>query len=66
MRKAAKLYSISYSDKELDIIYSFIMEHYEDLLNQDIYAFQEIRDQISPKLYKQLLNIYIDLKQKYL
>ena len=66
LREAAKKYNLSYTEDELEIIFCFINEHYQDLLNQDISCFNTIRSQINPELYKQLLCIYIELKQKYL
>jgi len=66
LRKAAKIYSISYQEEELDIIYQFIQNHYQDLLDQNTYVFEELKDKISSNLYKQILQIYMELKQKYL
>ena len=57
---------ISYTKDELIIVYQFIKYHYQDLLDENIKVFEEIRDKISPNLYKQLLNLYIEYKQKYL
>ena len=66
LRKVAKIYSISYQEEELDIIYQFIQNHYQDLLDQNTYVFEELKDKISSNLYKQILQIYMELKQKYL
>ena len=41
------------------------MYNYNDLLNQNIKVFESIRNKVSPKLYKELLNLYIEYK-KYL
>lgn len=62
----AKRKNISYTQDELIIIYQFIKYHYEDLLNENIKVFEELKEKINPILYKQLLNIYIEYKQKYL
>ena len=66
LEKYAKMYNISYTQDELIIVYQFIKYHYEDLLNENIKVFEEIKNKISPTLYKQLLSYYIDLKQKYI
>lgn len=58
--------NITYTDDEAIIIYNFIMYYYNDLLNENIKVFEHIRNKISPNLYKRLLNLYIDYKQKYL
>lgn len=57
--------NIKYTDDELIIIYNFIMYNYNDLLNQNIKVFESIRNKVSPNLYKELLNLYIEYK-KYL
>lgn len=58
--------NISYTKDELIVVYQFIKYHYNDLLDENIKVFEEIRDKINPNLYKQLLNLYIEYKQKYL
>ena len=58
--------NIIYTDRELDIIYSFIMDNYNELLNENVLVFQKIRNKISPVLYKKLINLYVEYKQKYL
>ena len=58
--------NITYTEEELDIIYSFILNNYNDLLNENIKVFEKIKNRISPNLYKRLLNLYIEYKQKYL
>lgn len=62
----AKKNNITYTNDELIIVYQFIKYHYNDLLDQNIKVFEEIRNKINPILYKRLLNLYIDYKQKYL
>lgn len=62
----AKNNNITYTNDELIIVYQFIKYHYNDLLDQNIKVFEEIRNKINPNLYKRLLNLYIDYKQKYL
>ena len=62
----ARKNNIIYTDRELDIIYSFIMDNYNELLNENVLVFQKIRNKISPVLYKKLINLYVEYKQKYL
>ena len=66
LEKFARSNNISYTQDELVIIYQFIKYHYEDLLNENIKVFEELKGKIHPVLYKQLLNLYIEYKQKYL
>ena len=58
--------NIEYKEDELIIIYQFIKYHYHDLLDKNIKEFEEIKEKINPNLYKKLLHLYIDYKQKYL
>lgn len=66
LEEFAKKKDISYTQDELLVVYQFIKYHYQDLLDENIKVFEEIRKKISPNLYKQLLNLYIEYKQKYL
>lgn len=62
----AKKNNISYTSDELLVVYQFIKYNYNELLNENIKVFEEIRNKVSPTLYKKLLNLYIEYKQKYL
>ena len=62
----AKKNNISYTNDELLVVYQFIKYNYNELLDENIKVFEEIRNKVSPTLYKQLLNLYIEYKQKYL
>lgn len=57
---------IPYTNDEAIIVYNFIKYYYNDLLNENIKVFEQIKNKISPNLYKRLLNLYVDYKQKYL
>lgn len=58
--------NISYTDDELNTIYHFIMYYYQDLLDENIKVFDIIKNKINPNLYKKLLNLYVEYKEKYL
>lgn len=62
----ANKHNLSYTKDELIIIYQFIKYNYKELLNQNIKVFEEIKNKINPNLYKKLLVLYIEYKQKYL
>ena len=66
LRNFAKINNITYNDDELVIVYNFIMYNYNDLLDENIKVFESIKDKINPILYKKLINLYIEYKQKYL
>ena len=42
------------------------MKYYEELLNENIKVFEILKPQISNTLYKKLINLYVDYKQKYI
>ncbi len=57
--------NIEYTQDELVQVFEFIQYYYNDLLDENIKVFEQIRNKISPNLYKTLLHLYIDYKQKY-
>ena len=66
IKRFADKNNIIYTNDEAIIVYNFIMYYRNDLLDENIKVFELIKNKISPKLYKDLLNLYIDYKQKYL
>ena len=66
IKRFADKEKIAYTDDEAIIIYNFIMYYYNDLLDENIKVFEHIKNKISPYLYKNLLHLYFDYKQKYL
>lgn len=66
LKKFADIKNLKYTDDEAIIIYDFIMYNYNELLNENIKVFESIRDKLNPVLYKELLNLYIEYKKKYL
>ena len=66
LKNFARINNITYNEDEIVIIYNFIMYNYNDLLDENIKVFETIKDKINPTLYKKLINLYIEYKQKYL
>ena len=66
LEKFAIEYKLQYTQDELLIIYNFIKYYYNDLLNNNIKVFENIKNKINPILYKKLLDLYIDYKKRYL
>lgn len=66
LEEFARKNNITYTQDELIVVYNFIKYNYNDLLDENIKVFENIKDKISPKLYRDLLNLYIEYKQKYL
>ena len=66
LEKFARMNNINYTKDELIVVYNFILNNYNEILDENINVFLKIRDKISPELYKKLLNLYVEYKQKYL
>ncbi len=66
IKEFANKKNIIYTNDEAIIIYNFIMYYYNDLLNDNIKVFEHLKNKISPNLYKMLLNLYVEYKNKYL
>ena len=61
MEAFAKNHNIIYTDEELSIVYQFLQDHFEELLNGDEDSFHVLSEKISPILYENLFQLY----QKY-
>ncbi len=62
----AKKIGISLTDSETTILYQFIIKNYSEILEGNEKSFIELKKQINPKLYTQLINLYNTNKEKYL
>ena len=58
--------NIRYTEEEIDTIYSFIINNYNDLTNGNTNIFNNLKNKISSELYQNLLNLYLEYKNKYL
>lgn len=58
--------NIEYTSDELILIFNFIKYNYNDLLDGNIKVFNDLKNNINPVLYKKLLDLYIEYKNKYL
>lgn len=58
--------NIVYTEKEINLIYKQIMNHYKELITGNTSSLEEIKERINPTLYSTLLNLYYEYKQKYI
>ena len=65
LEKYANNNHISYTENELDIVYTFIQENYPLLLSKNEDVFSKLKGNISSSLYNNLLDLYHKYK-KYL
>ena len=65
LEKYANNNHISYTENELEIVYTFIQENYPLLLNKNEDVFSKLENKISTSLYNNLLDLYHNYK-KYL
>ena len=66
IKEYGKKLNISLTDSETIILYQFIMKNYSEILDGNEKSFEELKKQINPTLYQQLLLLYNEQKQKYL
>ena len=58
--------NIKLTESETNILYQFIMKNYSEILEGNETSFNELKNQINPNLYKKLLILYQEQKNKYL
>lgn len=66
LKAMADRYGSQYSKEELIIVYNYIKENYQDLLDGNMESLKKLRQKINPKLYNQLFSAYVSLAPKYL
>ena len=54
------------SDNEAKIIYDFIKENYNNLLDKNDNTIELLKEKLNPNLYKKILELYKENKTKYL
>ncbi len=64
LKTFAKKNNINYTEEEIQIIYQFILEHYQELLEGNIKCLEIVKQKINPTLYNQLLSIYYNYKKR--
>lgn len=57
--------NINLSDKELDFIYNYLKNNYELILQEDLNAFKEIKNNIKKDNYVKLYELYKKYKSIY-
>lgn len=62
--KYANKQDISIKDNELDLIYAYIKKYPERILNDTLDVIDEIKDDLSDKVYDKLLELYNKYKNK--
>ena len=65
VKNYAKNKNILLSDEELNIIYSFIMNNYKNLINDDNTIYK-LKPLLRNDLFENILSLYIENKAKYL
>ena len=66
LRRVADKYELKYSEDELSTIYSFIKNYYQDLLMKNDKVLVLLKDKINKDLYDKLIDLYVNIKEKYL
>lgn len=66
IKNFAKLKNININDSDSIILYTYIKNHYQELLNNDSKIIKEIKDQLNPDTFKEVYKLYLEYKIKYL
>lgn len=66
IKNYAKIKNINISDSDAIILYTYIKNHYQELLNNDSEIIKEIKDQINSDTFKEVYKLYLEYKIKYL
>lgn len=66
LRRFADENSISYTEKELEIVYFFLKEHAVELLHKNTKCLSLLEKQIRPELYQKLFSFYQYYSSQYL
>lgn len=66
LRRVADKYELKYSEDELSTIYSFIKDYYQDLLMKNDKVLVLLKEKINKDLYDKLIDLYVNIKDKYL
>ena len=66
IKKYALKENIEVTQQEVTIIYNFIKNHYQELLDNDTSVFRILKIQIRPILFDKIISLYNENKTKYL
>lgn len=67
IKKFANKKNISISDSDALILYTYAKNHYEDALNgNDEQLIRELKEKLSPNVFKEAYKLYLEYKIKYL
>ncbi|MBQ2639323.1 MAG: DUF2624 family protein [Bacilli bacterium] len=62
----AKGKGVTLSNEEINIIFNFILQYYEDILNKNTKIFNKLKPKVSNDLYNKIISLYEENKNKYL
>ncbi len=66
IKNYASSINITLTNQEVNIIFNFLLKYYEDLLNKNTTVFNKLKPLIREDLYKQIITLYEENKNKYL
>ena len=56
---------ISLFDNEVEVFYSLIKEHCDDLLNNNLSCFSYLKDNVRTFIYDKAINLFEEYKKRY-
>lgn len=65
VKKYLKENNFSISEKDFQILYPFLKNRWEEIYDGKETTFKELKQQINPRLFQELYQLYLETKQKY-
>lgn len=66
IQEYGKRIGITLTNSETTTLYQFVMKNYSEILDGNEKSFIELKQQLNPNLYEQLIKLYNENKTKYL
>ena len=64
--KYSRSKNIILNSEEINIIFNFILQYYEDILNKNTKVFEKLKPKVNNNLYNKIISLYEENKNKYL
>ena len=66
IKNYASSINIEVNNQEVNIIFNFLLNNYESLLDKKDYILKQLQPKLRPDLYNKVISLYEENKNKYL
>ena len=66
IKNYASSINIEVNNQEVNIIFNFLLNNYESLLDKKDYVLKQLQPKLRPDLYNKVISLYEENKNKYL